>query len=89
LPGASLSESGRAKQHQVAVEDSVRSGNAGLRVSQVASLKVCDIDSERMLLRIEQGKGRKDRFCRALAPCCGGLISIDLESSARGMILSS
>jgi site-specific recombinase XerD len=35
---------------------------AGLRVSEVASLKVCDIDSKRMLLRIEQGKGRKDRF---------------------------
>jgi integrase/recombinase XerD len=35
---------------------------AGLRVSEVASLKVHDIDSERMLLRVEQGKGRKDRY---------------------------
>ena len=35
---------------------------AGLRVSEVVSLKVSDIHSERMLLRIEQGKGRKDRF---------------------------
>jgi integrase/recombinase XerD len=34
---------------------------AGLRVSEVVTLKVGDIDSERMLLRIEQGKGRKDR----------------------------
>ena len=34
---------------------------AGLRVSEVAALKVCDIDSKRMMLRIEQGKGRKDR----------------------------
>jgi len=34
---------------------------AGLRVSEVASLKVDDIDSTRMLIRIEQGKGRKDR----------------------------
>ena len=34
---------------------------AGLRVSEVVSLKVCDIDSQRMLIRIEQGKGRKDR----------------------------
>ena len=32
---------------------------AGLRVSEVVALKVSDIDSERMLLRIEQGKGRK------------------------------
>jgi integrase/recombinase XerD len=35
---------------------------AGLRVSEVVALKVPDVDSERMLLRIEQGKGRKDRF---------------------------
>jgi integrase/recombinase XerD len=35
---------------------------AGLRVSEVAALKVSDIDRERMLLRVEQGKGRKDRF---------------------------
>ena len=35
---------------------------AGLRVSEVLALKVLDIDSERLLLRIEQGKGRKDRF---------------------------
>jgi integrase/recombinase XerD len=34
---------------------------AGLRVSEVASLKVSDIDSERTLLRVEQGKGRRDR----------------------------
>lgn len=35
---------------------------AGLRVSEAVALKVSDIDSERLLLRIEQGKGRKDRF---------------------------
>jgi integrase len=34
---------------------------AGLRVCEVVALRVGDIDSERMLLRIEQGKGRKDR----------------------------
>jgi integrase/recombinase XerD len=34
---------------------------AGLRVSEVANLKVSDIDSDRMVLRVEQGKGRKDR----------------------------
>jgi integrase/recombinase XerD len=35
---------------------------AGLRVSEVVALKVSDVDSKRMLLRIEQGKGQKDRF---------------------------
>jgi site-specific recombinase XerD len=35
---------------------------AGLRAMEVVALKVSDIDSQRMLLRVEQGKGRKDRF---------------------------
>jgi site-specific recombinase XerD len=35
---------------------------AGLRVSEVVALKVTDIDSKRMVLRIEQGKGKKDRL---------------------------
>jgi len=34
---------------------------AGLRVSEVVARKVGDIDSTRMLIRVEQGKGRKDR----------------------------
>ena len=34
----------------------------GLRASEVAALKVGDIDSERMTLRVEQGKGHKDRY---------------------------
>src|SRR5262249_43328286 len=34
---------------------------AGLRLSEVVALKVGDVDSERMLLRVEQAKGRKDR----------------------------
>jgi integrase/recombinase XerD len=35
---------------------------AGLRASEVVALKVGDIDSERMVLRVEQGKGGKDRY---------------------------
>jgi len=35
---------------------------AGLRVSEVVALKVSDIDSQRMLLRVEQGKGHRDRY---------------------------
>ena len=34
----------------------------GLRVSEITHLKVSDIDSARMLIRVEQGKGRKDRY---------------------------
>jgi len=35
---------------------------AGLRISEAVALKVGDIDSSRMLLRVENGKGGKDRF---------------------------
>lgn len=35
---------------------------AGLRVSESVAVKVSDIDSQRMLLRVEQGKGHKDRY---------------------------
>ncbi|SDM02637.1 Phage integrase family protein [Aliiruegeria lutimaris] len=34
---------------------------AGLRAAEVCSLKIGDIDSDRMLIHVEQGKGRKDR----------------------------
>jgi site-specific recombinase XerD len=39
----------------------------GLRVSEIIHLKVSDVDSARMLIRVEQGKGRKDRVVM-LAP---------------------
>jgi len=34
----------------------------GVRVSELVRLKVSDIDSERMMVKVEQGKGRKDRY---------------------------
>ncbi len=40
---------------------------AGLRVSEVVALKVSDIDSKRMTLRVEQGKGQRDRYVHAFA----------------------
>jgi integrase/recombinase XerD len=35
---------------------------AGLRISEVAHLKATDIDSQRMVIRVNQGKNRKDRY---------------------------
>jgi len=35
---------------------------AGLRASEVVHLKMADIDSERMIVRVEQGKGQRDRY---------------------------
>ena len=49
----------RHLKHQTAL--SVAYGG-GLRVSEVVALKVGDVDGKRMTLRIEQGKGAKDRY---------------------------
>jgi integrase/recombinase XerD len=49
----------RNVKHQAAL--SVAYG-AGLRASEVISLKVGDVDSQRITLRVEQGKGAKDRY---------------------------
>ena len=49
----------RNVKHQAAL--SVAYG-AGLRASEVIALKVGDVDSQRMTLRVEQGKGAKDRY---------------------------
>jgi hypothetical protein len=35
---------------------------AGLRVSELVGLKIRDIDRRRMVIRVEQGKGQKDRY---------------------------
>jgi integrase/recombinase XerD len=56
---ARLIESAGNLKYQTAL--SVAYG-AGLRASEVVALKVGDIDSQRMILRIEQGKGAKDRY---------------------------
>src|SRR5712675_761261 len=53
-----LLEAAPGPKHKAAL--SVAYG-AGLRAMEVVALKVCDIDSRRMMLRVEQGKGRKDR----------------------------
>lgn len=44
----------------------------GLRVAEVARLRIADIDSRRMCIRVEQGKGRKDRY----VPLSVGLLQL-------------
>ncbi|HEY4041511.1 MAG TPA: tyrosine-type recombinase/integrase, partial [Rhodopila sp.] len=58
----------------------------GLRVSEVASLKVDDIDSTRMLIRVEQGKGRKDRNAM-LSPQLLALLRLWWKEGKRGSIM--
>ncbi len=48
---------------------------AGLRVSEVAALKIADVDSGRMVMRIEHGKGGKERYVMLSAPLLGILRS--------------
>lgn len=56
---AALIAAARDIKHQAAL--SVAYGS-GLRASEVCRLKVGDVDSQRMALRVEQGKGAKDRY---------------------------
>ena len=60
---------------------------AGLRASEVVSLKVSDIDSGRMVIRIEQGKGRKDRYAMLSASLRDLLRAWWLAGRTRGVML--
>ncbi len=59
---------------------------AGLRASEVVSLRVADIDSERMVIRIEQGKGRKDRYVMLSAHLLGLLRAYWKDARPRGWL---
>jgi site-specific recombinase XerD len=62
---------------------------AGLRASEVVSLKMSDIDSdsERMVIRVEQGKGRKDRYAMLSEHLLGLLRAWWLAGRERGVML--
>ena len=62
---------------------------AGLRASEVVSLKISDIDSdrERMVIRVEQGKGRKDRYAMLSQPLLELLRAWWLAARERGVML--
>ncbi len=60
---------------------------AGLRASEVVSLKLADIDSSRMVIRVEQGKGRKDRYAMLSEPLLDLLRTWWLAARKRGVML--
>ncbi len=60
---------------------------AGLRVSKIVALKVSDVDSTRMLIRVEQGKGRRDRHAVLSSQLLGLLRAWWREGSRQGLML--
>jgi integrase/recombinase XerD len=60
---------------------------AGLRVSEVVALKVTDIDSTRMLIHVERGKGRKDRHAMLSPQLLELLRAWWWEGKRRGVML--
>ena len=60
---------------------------AGLRASEVVSLKVVDIDSDRKVIRVEQGKGRKDRYAMLSEPLLDLLRAWWRAGRERGVML--
>lgn len=60
---------------------------AGLRVAEVVALKVGDVDSTRMMLRVEQGKGRRDRHAMLSPQLLALLRAWWREGRRRGVML--
>ena len=60
---------------------------AGLRASEVVQLKIADIDSGRQVIRVEQGKGRKDRYAMLSEPLLVLLRAWWLAARERGVML--
>jgi site-specific recombinase XerD len=59
----------------------------GLRAAEVVALKVGDIDSDRMLIRVEQGKGQKDRYAKLSPRLLLVLRHWYRQAKARGKLL--
>ena len=83
---ARLIEAAATPKYQAAL--SVAYG-AGLRASEVVMLKLGDIDSTRMTLRVEQGKGHKDRYAMLSPVLLERLRAWWRAAHAKGKILDS
>lgn len=83
-PEARLIESASNLKHQTVLAVAY---STGLRASEVATLKVDDIDSKRMILRIEQVKGLMDRYAMLSPVLLGMLRSWWRAAHAKGKML--
>ena len=59
---------------------------AGLRISEVVRLRPTDIDSKRMVIRVEQGKGQKDRYVMLSPQLLETLRSYWRETRPKGLL---
>jgi len=62
---------------------------SGLRANEVSRLRVSDIDSQRMCLRVEQGKGSKDRYAKLSPAMLEVLRAYWKEARAKGKVLNN
>jgi integrase/recombinase XerD len=60
---------------------------AGLRVAEVVALRVGDVDTTRMMLRVEQGKGRRNRYAMLSPQLLALLRAWWREGRRRGVML--
>jgi integrase/recombinase XerD len=60
--------------------------SSGLRVSEIVRLRPCDIDSDRMVIRVDQGKGAKDRLA-LLSPALLGDLRMYWQQERPGEFL--
>jgi site-specific recombinase XerD len=59
---------------------------AGLRISEAVRLRPTDIDSKRMVIRVEQGKGQKDRYVMLSPQLLETLRSYWREARPKGLL---